>query len=77
MVSWTSTDSRVVSLPLRTLRIMAEFDVRGVSFSKGNIAAGSTLPSSAVASAERIAGSRTLVPTLREEGHTTLDELLT
>src|SRR5216683_3363405 len=59
VVSWTSTDSPVASLPLRTSRITAEFDVRGVSFSKGYIAEGSTLPSVAFASAGRIAGSKT------------------
>src|SRR6266404_1676755 len=41
-------------------RITAEFDVRGVSFSKGYIAVGSTVPSWALASAGRIAGIRTV-----------------
>jgi len=35
VVSWTSTDSRVVSLPLRTLRIMAEFRCPGSELLKG------------------------------------------
>src|SRR6266478_4089105 len=60
VVSWTSTDSPVASFPFRTPRISAPVAALcGASFSKGNVAEGRPLSSSAAAVTGKIEGINT------------------